>query len=249
MTRSCSLTAAILCAILGLWPGVRPATAQGARIEDRATFDIEIRGLRGAFFQMTAAQEGAAYVAAAEVKSVGLASVFKRFSYTGRVEGTQSRGRYRPSGYSETADTGKKRMQRRIVYTGGRPVGVTTVPEREPKPYDVTPETVPAGAVDPVTALYATLRDVDAGQECTTDVVFFDGTETARIRLSGRKADGSGVTCAGVYRRLAGYSDKDMKERTDFPFMLTYAPVEGGRMRVMALTLDTLFGKGRMVRR
>ena len=40
-----------------------------------------------------------------------------------------------------------------------------------------------------------------------------------------------------------------MAEKTRFPFTLTYAPGPGGQMQVQEVTMDTLFGKGRLVRR
>ena len=232
----------------GLAVAATPALPQTARIEDRATFDFTLRGFRAGTFSLVAAQTGTDYVATGSVRSAGLAALLKSFSYAGRAEGTVSKGRYRPRAYAEDADSGKKRLQRQILYRGGKPTRVVTIPEREPKPYDVAPGSM-AGSVDPMTGLYAALRDVDAGAECRVDVVVYDGTESARLRLANAARQGDTVICAGEYRRLAGYSPKELNERTTFPFTLTYARVAGGRMRVVLIALDTLLGPATMVRR
>ena len=47
----------------------------------------------------------------------------------------------------------------------------------------------------------------------------------------------------------ASPEDKDMAEKTRFPFSLTYAPLGNGRMRVVEVGLDTVYGKATMKRR
>ena len=241
--------AALLAAVLTLaGPGARPALAQAARIEDRAVFDLTIRGVSAGSFTLAAVQDGAAYAASATLKSGGLAALMKRFSYAAEAKGRIANGRYRPASYSEVAVNGSKTLARQMAFKGGKPVRIATQPERAPRPYDVAPGTM-AGSVDPMTAIYLTLRDVSAGAECRVDVVLFDGTEAAGIRLSNPAASNGTVTCAGEYRRIAGYPEKEMRERTRFPFTLTYSPVEGGRMRVTSLDLETTLGRASMVRR
>ena len=138
-------------------------TCAAAQTEDKATFDLKIRGLRAGYVSLSAVQSGQSYIASGALKSGGLASLLKNFSYTARSEGSVTRGRYRPAGYAETASSGKKSSKRTIAYSGGKPVSVKTVPARVPKPYDVAPATM-SGSVDPMTALYAVLRDVDAAR-------------------------------------------------------------------------------------
>ncbi len=80
------------------------------------------------------------------------------------------------------------------------------------------------GTVDPLTALYATLRDVDAGQECKIKLPMFDGRHSSQIVLGKPTVKGNADPCTGEYRRLAGFSDKEMAEKQRFAFTLTYAP-------------------------
>ena len=72
--------------------------------------------------------------------------------------------------------------------------------------------------MDPLTAMFATLRDVAPGQECQVSLKMFDGRRATRLTLGGRQAAGDKVTCAGEYRRVAGFSPEDMAEKTRFPF-------------------------------
>jgi hypothetical protein len=105
------------------------------------------------------------------------------------------------------------------------------------------------GTVDPLTALYATLRDVDKGTECQVSLKMFDGRRHSQITTSERQEAGEQVVCQGEYRRLAGFSAEDLAEKTRFPFSLIYSPTDDGRMRVTEVTMDSLFGKARLTRR
>ena len=57
------------------------------------------------------------------------------------------------------------------------------------------------------------------------------------------------MICQGEYRRIAGFSKRDMEEKTAFPFTLTYAPTADGQMHVELVEMETLYGTARMVRR
>ena len=119
--------------------------------------------------------------------------------------------------------------------------------DRGKRPYDVDPATQ-VGTVDPLTAMFATLRDVAPGRECGRSLKMFDGRRSSELRLGAPQTDGENVVCAGEYRRIGGFPPDDMAERTRFPFTLTYAPA-GDRMQVVEVAMDTLYGKARLVRR
>ncbi|MBL4916129.1 DUF3108 domain-containing protein [Tabrizicola sp. DMG-N-6] len=236
-----------LAATLGLAVAT-PMAAQSARIEDRASFDIILRGITAGRLSIAAAQEGSRYSVSGRLESTGIAAMLRRFQYTAEAGGSITQGRYAPARYSENADTGRRQSRSSMEFRGGRPANVVNEPARDPRPYDVDPATM-RGAVDPVTALYATLRDVDAGGECAFDQNMFDGRRATRITLSAPQRQGDTVTCSGVYSRVAGFSPEDMAEKTRFPFTLTYAPAGDGRMRVVEVSTDTLYGKALMKRR
>jgi hypothetical protein len=95
-----------------------------------------------------------------------------------------------------------------MAYRKGVPQVKSYNPPREAKPYDVDPSTM-GGTVDPLTALYATLRDVDKGTECQVSLKMFDGRRHSQITTSERQEAGEQVVCQGEYRRLAGFSAED----------------------------------------
>ena len=237
------------CLVMVLATGlVLPASAQSGRVEERASFDVTLRGITAGRLAFAAAEEGNRYTVSGRLESTGIAAMLRKFLYTAQASGRVTQGRLTPARYSEDADTGKRQSRSIMEFRGGTPVKVVNDPARDPRPYDVDPATM-RGVVDPVTALYATLRDVDAGRECASDQRMFDGRRATQITLSKPQKQGDRVTCSGEYRRIAGFSPEDMAEKTRFPFTLTYAPTPEGRMRVIEVTTDTLYGKAVMKRR
>jgi len=227
--------------ILGLAGGAQAQTDQG-------TFDLVMMGLKAGALHFTGVQDGAGYSVSGLLQSGGLVAMIRKVRYAATVQGSVSGGRYTPTGYSEDADTGKRQSQAVMAYVKGVPQVKTYNPPRPPRASDVDPATM-GGTVDPLTALYATLRDVDPGGECQVDLKMFDGRRYSQIATFEPTPRGDRVVCAGEYRRLAGFSDKEMADKQRFPFTLTYAPTPEGRMRVVEVALDTLYGKARLKRR
>lgn len=224
------------------------AGAAAAQTTDSASFDLRIRGLGAGSLVFSGVQEGSGYAVNGKLESGGLLGMLKRVRYDATVQGRVGSGGYVPGRYSEMADTGKRQSRAVMGYRAGVPQVTEYQPAREPRSYDVDPATQ-GGTVDPLTALYATLRDVDAGQECNRSLQIFDGRRRTELVLGAPQATGAGVSCAGEFRRVAGYSADDMAEKTRFPFTLSYAPVEGGRMRVVEVATDTLYGRATLTRR
>ena len=239
--------AACLAAMTALVALSPPSHAQSGPVVDNHTFDITLRGLRAATLSIAGEQSGNSYFATGKLESRGLAAMVRKVRYDATVQGRAKGGRYTPAAYSEKTDTGKRKSSSEMAYRRGVPQPKRLDPPRDPRPEDLNPAKQ-GGTVDPLTALYATLRDVDAGQECKVALQMFDGRRRSQIALSARKADGDTVTCRGEYRRVAGFSAEDMAEKTRFPFVLTYAPIEAGRMRVVTVTTETLYGTATLTR-
>tara|TARA_R110002110_G_scaffold214702_4_gene428363 strand:+ start:6420 stop:7151 length:732 start_codon:yes stop_codon:yes gene_type:complete len=239
----------LLVPVLALGIGISaPALPQSARIDDQGVFVISLRGLTAATLVFSGVQQNSRYAVNGELKSAGIVAWVRKISYVARARGHVEGQRYTPTTYSETADTGKRQSQSEITFMQGVPVKIDYQPARDPRPDSVDPATM-GGAVDPLTALYATLRNVAPGEECKTNVQMFDGRRASRLLLSKPVRRGDHVVCTGEYRRLKGFSEKDMAEKSVFPFTLTYAPSDGGRMRVTEIALDTLYGQATMKRR
>lgn len=231
------ITAAMLAAL----------SASSAMAED-AKFKLVLRGIpAGSLSWSGTAEPGGAYAVSGVLRTSGLAAMLKKVRYEAGAKGSLSpKGQFAATSYVEDANTGKRHSQSSIAWKGGVPT-VKSSSERAAKPWDIEPAGQ-KGTVDPLTAMFAALREVPAGQECQVALKMFDGRRASQVTLSARQAAGEGVTCAGEYRRVAGFSPEDMAEKTRFPFTLTYAPGAEGRMRVVEVAMDTLYGKAKLVR-
>ena len=243
MTESLRIAALVLA--LG---AAMPSTASADRVEDKATFDVVIRGISAATLAFSALEDGNRYAVSGLLKSAGIAAMFRKISYTGTARGAVSGTRYTPSSYVEDSDNGKKKSTSKMTYTRGVPSAVQYTPAREGRDKDVDPATM-GGTVDTLTALYAILRDVDAGQECKVNLKMYDGRYVSSIAIAKPQAKKDAVLCSGQYRRIAGFKPEEMAERTAFPFTLTYLPAGNGRMRVTEIAMETIYGKAAMKRR
>ncbi len=224
------------------------ATAARADQTDAAVFDISIRGFSAATLSISGAVTGQHYEASGFLKSSGLLGFLKKIRYDAAASGSLSDGRFVPARYKEKADTGKRQSESVMAYKGGVPQVKSYTPPRPPQTGDIDPATQ-GGTVDPLTALYAVLRDVPVAEACSLKVFLFDGRRRSQVVLTAPKAEGERITCRGEYRRLEGFSDKDMAEKSRFPFTLTYQAAGSGMVHVSEISMDTLYGKGRMIRR
>jgi Protein of unknown function (DUF3108) len=224
------------------------SAASAAQADDQAIFDIEVRGLKAGTLTIAGAENASSYAVSGRLASAGLVGMVRKVSYDATSKGAMKGGRFTPRSYTERADTGKRQSEAQMDYKGGVPQVKVQNPPFTPGPNDVDPATQ-GGSVDPLTALYATLRPVEKGEECKVAVDMFDGRRASRITLSAPVVEGDAVTCSGEYRRVAGFSDKDMAEKVRFPFTLTYMPREDGKMQVVEVAMESLYGRARMVRR
>ncbi len=239
--RHAAACAAVLAAAWAAAPGL-------ARAES-VQFDLVLRGLTAGRLIYDGRVSGNTYSVAGRLQTSGLAALLKKVRYDATAKGSvSSGGRYTPSAYTEDADTGKRQSQSVMTYRGGVPQVTKYQPARASRDYDLDP-TTQGGTVDPLTALFATLRDVAPGKECGTSLKLFDGRRASSVTTSNRKEQGDRVTCSGEYRRVAGFPADDMAEKTRFPFTLTYKPGPDGLMQVTEVSMDTIYGKGRLVRR
>lgn len=222
------------------------ATLGQAQAED-ARFTLVLKGLSaGSLTWSGSGEPGGAYAVRGVLKTSGLAAMLKKVRYDATAKGSiTAKGSYVAASYVEDANTGKRHSQSSMTWKKGVP-SVQDSTERKARPWDIDPAGQ-KGTVDPLTAMFATLRDVAPGQECKVNVNMFDGRRATKLTLGGRAEKGSTVTCSGEYRRVAGFSPDDMAEKTRFPFTLTYEPV-GDKMRVVEVAMDTIYGKARLVR-
>lgn len=216
-----------------------PALADGST---NAVFKVAIRGLTAGTLTVKGTETGGSYSTSGVLKSGGLVGILAKVTYTASSKGSVNGSNFSPSRYDENADTGKRKSKTAMTYSGGVPRVVA----------GDTGELNPAsqkGTVDPQTAIYAAFRDVDAADVCKLNVQMFDGKRRSQVQLRSPRADGDMIKCDGEYRRLKGFSAKDMAEKTRFPFNLYYAKTGDGRYRVEKVVTQTLYGNATMTRR
>ncbi|HBD89673.1 MAG: hypothetical protein A2092_11905 [Rhodobacteraceae bacterium GWE1_64_9] len=216
---------------------------------EEARFDLVLRGITaGSLSWSGSGTPGGTYSVAGRLKTSGLAAMLKRLRYDAQAKGQiTAQGDFQPASYVEDADTGRRQSQSQITYAKGVPQVTQSKSDRKPRPWDID-AAGQTGTVDPLTAMFAALRDVAPGKECGVNLQVFDGRRASAVSTAAPSRQGDRVVCAGEYRRIAGFSPEDMAEKTRFPFTLTYAPAADGKMRVIEVSMESLYGKARLVR-
>lgn len=242
LSRLAAARVALLLGLASLLP-TGPALGQD---QVQARYTITVSGLTAGKMTLAASHSGGAYALTANTASAGLAGLFRSFSLTTRSKGAERAGRLIPQSYSSQTEGARAGRGADLTFEGG----VATVVKAD-APQPDAPKVDPAqhkGAIDPLSGLYTVLRDTDAATACQLDFKMFDGHRISRVTLSNPRADGDGLTCQGVYRRVDGYPPKDLADRASFPFVLTYRAIDGGRLRVAEVSMDSLFGPARLTR-
>jgi hypothetical protein len=218
---------------------------------ERATFDVKLRGVTAATVQYVAETRSDEYGVTGKLRTTGLLSSFVRAGYEATAIGhLRGNGGYRPYSFTERRDAGDGVTTAEMRYRRGVPQVKTYSPPRETDPFAVDPGGQ-GGTVDPMTAIWAALREQPRAQVCALDVKVFDGKRRSGVRLRNPVVQGDGtITCAGEYRRIEGWSPAKLAERSQFPFSMTYAETAaGGVWQVVRVTTQTSFGRAELVRR
>ncbi|MCB2136302.1 MAG: DUF3108 domain-containing protein [Rhodobacteraceae bacterium] len=231
--------------VLAIALAVLPA---GAEQTDSAVFNLSLKGIYAGSLTLEGQSDGQSYAATGVLKSGGLVALVRKVRYDARANGTVRTGKFVPDRYEEDADTGKRRSKSVMAYADGVPQVTAYDPPRAAFDTDVDPATQ-GGTVDPLTALYAALRDTPEAEACKLHLYMFDGRRRSQVVLSQPKPDGDSVVCIGEYRRLAGFAAHEMAEKQRFPFRLIYRRTGEGMLRAEEIVMDTLYGKGRLKRR
>lgn len=210
--------------------------------DEGGRYKLYIGGIPAGELTFSAQNDGKSYQAKGQVRSTGLIGLLAKVSYAAQTSGTVKRGDLIPNGYSEQANTGRRDQSSSLGYKNGVPQVLKIDPPRSKRDWDVDPKGQ-RGTLDPLSMIYTLLRDVPQSEACTLNEKMFDGRRLSEMKLWSPVEKGEKIHCSGVYRRLAGFSPKDMDERTDFRFTLTYAPVGDGQYRVDRISAESLFGK------
>jgi len=236
------------------------AVAGSSAAEDRrdsAPFAVSILGLRVVELRLAGAESpSGAYAARVVIGTTGAARAIARVRFEAEAAGLRRGGDWRPVRYVESADTGRRQSAARLSFADGAVQVLSAAPDLPAEtaghaaaaPDDGVLLPVPAGwnigAVDPMTALYAAMRDLAPGEDCALDLRIFDGTRASRVRIA-PSGDGH---CRGEYRRVGGFPARDMAERAAFPLVLMRADRGDDWQRRVRAEVATLWGTAVLVR-
>lgn len=179
--------------------------------------------------------------------SSGFFGFFIGTRYSGAVIGETRGGKAVPEVFRGRFEARGKYAQVDVSYKNAQPASVVHQPARASQPYDI-PLKAARNSVDPISALYLLLRDVDRRDVCRFDQTIFDGVRLSRVFLGAAAvpdgiAEGQGrLQCNGAYSRVGGFSEDQLADRTDYPFLLEYAQKADGSWHVSRFLATTDFG-------
>ncbi len=211
-------------------------------------YDVRLRGVTVGVLHLSVQQDTAAYAVEATVKDAGLMNVFRPISYLGTARGTLRDGLPQPVHFTELADTGRRQSQAALDYDGGRP-RVTDYTSSNPPGPDTPDPTTQGDTVDPATALFAIFRDQPADAACNRRILIYDGMRRSHVALETLRREGDLLRCNGEYRRLQGFTPKELARNVAFPLEMTLAPVGAGMVRVVQVKLASSYGLATLDRR
>lgn len=222
------------------------APLHGAAAGESAAFNVSFGGIRAGVLAFRGEDNGGSYTVHGSARASGLLGALFDAEIDTVAQGKVNGNVYRPRMAREVTAKPDDRRERRYDFNGAGVPRITDTPARAPRPDDA-PAAQQAGTVDTTTAAYAILRDRPGPLACDLDLAVFDGRKRHRIVFDRMAADG--LTCAGVYSRVAGFSAAEMTEQRDWPLTLRYARLPDGTLRVERLSFLTSFGTARVTRR
>lgn len=215
---------------------------------DKIEFDVSIAGISAGVLAIDGSEVDGRYEVRGSARSNRLISAIVDMRVDAVSTGSVNGNTYRPNSYSAVSREKNKQTKRDFRYSGGIPTVSEDPPRSKPRKYAVAPSTQ-AGSLDPLTAIFALLRDRPKALACDLDFQLYDGARSSRVVMSKARPDGTAMTCTGTYTRLAGYSPSDMKKRNNWVVTTQYEAGSGGTMEVETLSFSTDLGGIRLRRR
>lgn len=232
--------------LLSLGLGALGARAQAPEAEPKAAvFDFYIAGLRTGEVTLGAEQAEGEYAAASRIRASGILGAVTGFYFDGRATGRIGEdGTLLPDRFVATSKSPRAERRTEIDWRDGTPSRVTVEPPRGTAP-DPAEQT---GALDPVSAGFALLRDAPPARLCDASVEVFDGSRLSRLELGPAVERDQRLTCAGVYARIEGEAHS-LSDQTEYPFELVFRRNRAGLAELERIETRTRFGLAVIERR
>ena len=208
-------------------------------------FDVYILGLKLGRLNYAVEYKNNAYSAAGNLRSTGVFSAIAKYSFEASSQGKIERGVFKPTYYSERSDTGRRKEQKILLYFDH---GIELETKKTAKPYWQDPNQQ-MDALDPMSAIIFILRDQTEANVCKQNFAMFDGIRRVGIKfVEGEETTEGYLRCKGIYTRVGGYSAKELKDGTNFPFYVSYQ-IKSDDYRVISFQMTTTRGRAKFVRR
>ena len=208
-------------------------------------FDVYILGLKLGRLNYAVEYKNNSYSAAGNLRSTGVFSAIAKYSFEASSQGKIERGGFKPTYYSERSDTGRRKEQKILRYFDH---GIELETKKTAKPYWQDPNQQ-MDALDPMSAIIFILRDQTEANVCKQNFAMFDGIRRVGIKfVEGEETTEGYLRCKGIYTRVGGYSAKELKDGTDFPFYVSYQ-IKSDDYRVISFQMTTTRGRAKFVRR
>lgn len=209
-----------------------------------AQFDVYLLGLKAGTLTLSMKEDGSRYAASGRIRSSGVVGAVADYRVDAEVVGRKTQGDRRPERYAERIRAGRDEDSTQLTFAGDVPQVETT---EEPESHWLEPLEA-SGALDPLTTVWHLLRDRAEDDLCKIDTVFFDGARKGRVSARMGDERGDQVTCQGIYERLGGFSRKELKTGTEFPFSLVYAR-NGTGWKLTRMDVQSTRGRAQLIRR
>lgn len=208
-------------------------------------FDVYILGLKLGRLNYAVEYKNNSYSAAGNLRSTGVFSAIAKYSFEASSQGKIERGVFKPTYYSERSDTGRRKEQKILRYFDH---GIELETKKTAKPYWQDPNQQ-MDALDPMSAIIFILRDQTEANVCKQNFAMFDGIRRVGIKfVEGEETTEGYLRCKGIYTRVGGYSAKELKDGTNFPFYVSYQ-IKSDDYRVISFQMTTTRGRAKFVRR
>jgi hypothetical protein len=221
------------------------ALAATPALAGSSVYDLSLAGVPLGKITIEAEQSGDSYRAASRIVSTGLVGAFTDYGFEGEATGRLGPdGSVAPERFRAKSISPRAKRRTEIDWQGETPVRVSVEPPRrqEPDPARMV------GALDPVSAGFALLRDNTPESVCDTSIDVYDGSRRSRLIL-GAPVEGEGtLSCSGTYARLEGEAHS-LSSQSEYPFTLRFRAREDGLMRLERIETETRFGRAVVARR
>lgn len=231
------------CLILAIWAFITSAIAVHA---ENTVYDLYIAGFKAGEFTTDVRLNGDSYKGTAKIRPTGLLKAVAKVRFDASSHGRVQGRRLIPKSYDETTVGPDRISTVKLKFANNLPqiVAMTTNSGSE-----IPPATPPKGSVDMMAMIIELGRSVGPENLCRQKYTLFDGQRTIKVAIAKPAFAKTGATCVGVYKRLAGFSPRELKRGDTLKFTLKYGKTSDGLFRLSSFETGTHFGRAKAIRR